>query len=90
MEDIKNILQENLAYYLEQKKIIVSRLSVLPRGKVKEKKINGDTYFYLQSRQAGRVVDEYIGKTVPQDLQEAHRVLPLKSPLITLLQSHLP
>lgn len=71
MEDIKNILQENLAYYLEQKKIIVSRLSVLPRGKVKEKKINGDTYFYLQSRQAGRVVDEYIGKTVPDNLQES-------------------
>ncbi len=70
MEDLKDLMQENLEYYLEQKKIIISRLFVLPRGKIKEKKINGDSYFYLQYRQAGRVVDRYIGKRAPEDLLE--------------------
>lgn len=70
MEDLKNVLQENLAYYREQEKIIVSRLSLLPKGRIKEKKINGDLYFYLQYRKGKKVVDEYIGKEVPAELRE--------------------
>jgi hypothetical protein len=38
MEDLKNVLKENLEFYLEQEKIIVSRLSVLPKGRIKERK----------------------------------------------------
>lgn len=68
---MKNVLKENLDYYLEQEKIIVSRLSFLPKGSIKEKEINGDSYYYLQYRQGPKVIDDYIGKKVPKKLEES-------------------
>jgi hypothetical protein len=68
MEDLKDVLQEDLRYYLEQEKIIIARLSILPKGRIKEKKINSDNYYYLQYRKGGKVIDQYIGKTVPREL----------------------
>jgi hypothetical protein len=70
MEDLKNVLKENLGYYIDQEKIITSRLSVLPKGRIKEKNISGDTYYYLQYRKGSRVIDQYIGKEIPEPLSE--------------------
>ena len=70
MEDLKNVLKESLEYYIDQEKIIVSRLSVLAKGRIKKKNINGDTYYYLQYRKSSKVVDQYIGKEIPEDLSE--------------------
>ena len=47
MDDLKNVLKDNLEYYLDQEKIIVSRLAVLPKGKIIKKNINQVTYYYL-------------------------------------------
>lgn len=70
MEDLKNVLKESLEYYIDQEKIIVSRLSVLAKGRIKKKNINGDTYYYLQYRKSSKVVDQYIGKKIPEGLSE--------------------
>ena len=69
MDDLKNVLHESLAYYMEQEKAIVSRLALLPKGKIRKKKINTRDYYYLQFRKGEKVVDTYLGKTIPDDIQ---------------------
>ncbi len=68
MEDLKNVLKENLEYYKEQERIIVGILSSLPKGRIREKRINGDIYYYLQFRKGKKIIDKYIGKEFPQKL----------------------
>lgn len=78
MDDLKDVLKENLEYYIEQEKQIVARLSLLPKGRIKKKDINGDTYYYLQYRKGKKVIDKYIGKQVPgsmsKDIEERKRL----------------
>ncbi len=68
MNDLKNILDESLDYYLEQERIIAGRISQLPKGTIKEKKINGDIYYYLHYRKGKKIIDEYLGKDYPKDI----------------------
>ncbi|MBL7131655.1 MAG: hypothetical protein ISS45_09700 [Candidatus Omnitrophica bacterium] len=70
MKILKGILSESREYYLETKKKIEKKLKELPRGSVKERKIYGKKYFYLQKRKGRRVVHEYLGKSKPTDLLE--------------------
>lgn len=70
MEDLKNTLKESLEFYLEQEKTIISRLALLQKGNIKRKNIKGETYYYLQYRKGLRVIDEYIGKEIPDRLLE--------------------
>ncbi len=70
MEDLKDVLKENLEFYLEQEKIIAARLSLLPKGRIKKKEVNGGPYYYLRYRKGKKVVDDYIGKEVPEHLPE--------------------
>lgn len=73
MEDLKNTLKESLEFYLEQEKAIISRLAMLPKGNIKGKNIKGVTYYYLQYRKGKQVVDEYIGKKIPELLVEKQK-----------------
>jgi len=68
MEDLKNVLKENLEYYKEQERIIVGFLSSLPKGRIRKRKINGDSYYYLQFRKGKKIIDKYIGKEFPDKL----------------------
>jgi len=68
MTDLENTLNESSRYYQEQEKVLASRLALLPKGAITEKSIAGALYYYLRYRLGGRVVDEYIGKTVPGEL----------------------
>jgi len=68
MDDLKNALKENLEYYKNQEKIIIGILSTLPKGRIKEKKINGDSYYYLQYRKGKKIIDKYVGKNYPKDI----------------------
>ncbi len=70
MEDLKNTLKESLEFYLGQEKAIISRLAILPKGNIKKKNIKGEAYYYLQYRKGRRVVDEYIGKKIPDTIIE--------------------
>jgi len=69
MEDLKNTLKESLEYYKEQEKQISARISTLPKGNIKKKVINNNTYYYLQYRKSKKVVDKYIGKIIPDKLK---------------------
>jgi hypothetical protein len=70
MEDLKDSLKENAAFYRRQMELIAARLTILPKGTVKPKKIGGETFFYLQYRQGKSVKSDYVGKRVSPDLQE--------------------
>lgn len=68
MDDLNNVLDESIAYYLEQEKALVSRLALLPKGKIRKKTIHSRDYYYLQYRNGDKVIDAYLGKTIPNDL----------------------
>lgn len=63
---LKAILSESKEYYLDVRKKIMKKLAALPKGSVKERKIAGKIYYYLQQRQGCKVVHKYLGKTRPE------------------------
>jgi len=70
MQDIRNTLDEGLAFYREQERLISARLAVLPKGRVKSKRIGENVYHYLHYRQGGKTKSDYLGKGVPSGLRE--------------------
>jgi hypothetical protein len=70
VEDLKNTLSENAAFYQEQERRIVARLALLPKGYVRPKNLRGVKYYYLQYRKGRSVKSDYIGKEVPADLRD--------------------
>ncbi len=69
MSDLQNVLSESAGYYLEEKAKVAARLALLPKGTIKQKKIGGKTYYYLSYRQGKKIIDEYLGAAVPEDLR---------------------
>ena len=65
---LKDILLENRLYYLKVKKDIEKKISKLPRGSVKKRRISGRVYFYMQKREDKKVVHRYLGKKKPEEL----------------------
>jgi hypothetical protein len=63
---LKAILSESKEYYLDVKKKITRKLTALPKGSVKERKIAGKIYYYLQQRHGSKVVHKYLGKARPE------------------------
>jgi hypothetical protein len=70
MEDLRDSLQANVANCRRQAELIAARLTLLPKGTIKPKKIGAETFFYLQYRQGESIKSDYIGKSVPPDLLE--------------------
>ncbi len=70
MEDLRALLKENAAIYRHRLESIAARLIILPKGTIKPKKIGGEVFLYLQYRQGKSVKSDYVGKSVPPDLQE--------------------
>lgn len=68
MKVLQGILSESKEYYLDAKKKIEEKLSNLPKGNVKERKIAGKKYYYLQYRMGKRVLHKYLGKDKPEDI----------------------
>lgn len=68
MSDLRDVLADSKKYYLEEKAKVAARLALLPKGTIKEKKIGTRKYFYLSYRQGKRIVDKYLGPSVPADL----------------------
>ena len=62
---LKGILSESKKYYLDIKKKMARKLSNFPKGSVKERKIAGKKYYYLQQRRGKKVVHKYLGKNKP-------------------------
>ncbi len=70
MKVLKGVLAESKQYYLDLKKKIQVKLSRLPKGSVKERKIRGRKYYYLQERKGKKIVQKYLGKNKPEKLLE--------------------
>lgn len=73
MKVLKGILSESKEFYLDSKDKIEKRLRNLPKGSIKERKISGRKYYYLQERMGKRIVHKYLGKKEPEELlREIH------------------
>jgi len=70
MSILKNVLDENASYYQKERREIISRLACLPKGTIKSKMISGHRYFYLQYRKENKVIQKYLGKTVPEKIRK--------------------
>ncbi|MDP2922482.1 MAG: hypothetical protein Q8O30_02015 [Candidatus Omnitrophota bacterium] len=68
MNILKGILSEGKEYYLDVKQKIEKKLAVLPRGSIKERKIAGQKYYYLQQRIGKKIIHKYLGKQKPESL----------------------
>lgn len=68
MKILKGILSESKEYYLNARKQIVRKIARLPRGSIKERKISGRKYYYLQKREDKKIMHKYLGKSKPEAL----------------------
>ena len=68
MNILRGILKDSKRHYQDVEKKLTKRLAKLPVGSIKKRKINNRYYYYLQRREAGKIVQEYIGKKEPKDL----------------------
>lgn len=70
MNILKGILSESSEYYKEVEKRIKGKLSELPKGSVKKRKIGEKIYYYLQDRIGNKIIHKYLGKVKPEKLIE--------------------
>ena len=68
MSVLKDILRESKQHYIEAKNKLEKKLSLLPKGSVKEREISGRKYYYLQYRVGKKIIQKYIGKVKPEKL----------------------
>lgn len=68
MSVLTNILNESKQHYMEVKDKIERKLLLLPKGSVKERKISGRKYYYIQYRAGKKVMQKYLGKAKPREL----------------------
>jgi hypothetical protein len=68
MNVLKGILKDSKKHYQDVRKKIVKKISGLPQGSIKERKIAGRKYYYLQKREGQKVVHKYLGKVKPEKL----------------------
>ena len=68
MKVLKSILKDSLSYYQRLERDLKRRLAKLPRGSVKRRMIRGHGYYYLQRRNGGRIVHQYLGRQKPAEL----------------------
>lgn len=65
---LKGILSDSESHYKSTKIKIERKLSQLPQGSIKKRKIAGHLYYYFQQRNGDKVVHKYLGKVKPQQL----------------------
>ena len=61
-------LDYNIKILNELKDKIEKELEDLSKGSIKERKISGGRYYYLQQRFGKKIVHKYLGKKKPEDL----------------------
>lgn len=67
---IKGVLKEELQNSLRLKKDYEKSLAKLPRGSLIKKRIKGNDYYYLVSRQKGKVRFIYRGKVSEDEIKK--------------------
>ena len=78
MKVLKSILKDSLSYYQRLERVLTCRLAALPQGSVKHRRIRGHVYYYLQKRNGGKVVHQYLGRQKPvmllKEIQERRQL----------------
>ncbi|MFA5063435.1 MAG: hypothetical protein WC578_05145 [Candidatus Omnitrophota bacterium] len=69
MGTIKNVLREELNNSLQMEKDYLRELAKLPKGSLIKKKVKGHEYFYVISRENGKVKFRYKGKLSPVEIK---------------------
>lgn len=65
MDVLKGVLSESKKHYTDLEKRIEKDLRLLPSGGVKQRRIAGSVYYYLQVRDGAKVIHKYLGKEKP-------------------------
>lgn len=73
MKVLESILDDSREYYKNIQREIIKRLSKLPKGSIKKRKIRDRYYYYLQERIGEKIVHKYLGRSEPKDLIEKIR-----------------
>jgi hypothetical protein len=69
MKIIKGVLEEELQNSLRMQEEYEKALAALPRGVLVKKLVKGYQYYYLMSREKGKVRFEYKGKLLAKDIK---------------------
>jgi hypothetical protein len=69
MRVIKSVLKEELSNSLRMQKSYERELLRLPKGSLVKKTIGGRNYYYLVSRENGRVKFSYKGKIAKEEIK---------------------
>jgi hypothetical protein len=62
MKMIMDLLFAESEKNLILQKELKNKINQLPKGTIKERKIKGNTYYYLAYREKGKVINKYLGK----------------------------
>lgn len=68
MKVLKGILKDSYSHYKRLERNLSQRGRKLPNGSVKQRRINGRIYYYLQKRKGDKVVHLYLGRKKPEKL----------------------
>jgi hypothetical protein len=68
---IINNLKEDLERINKNIKMYEGKIAKCYQGYLREKKINGKSYYYLRKRRGDKVEDKYIKKNEVQDVKES-------------------
>ena len=71
MRVLRSILKDSLRYYQDLQRNLKRRLSRLPSGSVKRRRLKGRIYYYLQERRGRKVMHRYLGREKPTELIRA-------------------
>ncbi len=69
MRILKGILKESKEYYQKIEHEILKRLKSLPKGSIKRRTIKGHIYYYVQFRKGTKIIQIYLGKVKPMELE---------------------
>ena len=70
MSVLEEVLLEEYERSVESIAAIEEELQDLPRGYLRERKVRGSTYFYLQRREGKRVISEYVSRDEAPRMRE--------------------
>ncbi len=83
---IAGILHDELQRNLRMQSSYKKELEMLPRGSVMQRKIGNSIYLYMKYRVGTKVITEYIGRLVPELLQEIEEKIKHRKYLQNLLK----
>lgn len=69
---IREILEEELENSLRMEQAYSAELATLPKGSLSRRVRNGREYYYVVSREDGKVCLEYIGRSVSDEVKQQY------------------